>query len=118
MEMIRMSDAAELLVEARKIRMLLELLAEPAIAARDAKFRDELRKIATSMKMQQSVLLMDGSRTQSQIVAQTSIHKGQLSTLVGKLEATGLLAGGKKQPNLAISIPANFFDANSNANRR
>ncbi len=96
------------------MRKLLELLAEPAIAQRDAKLRDELRKIVgSSSKKQQSVLLMDGSRTQAQIVAQTAVHQGDLSTMLGKMENTGLLADGKKQPKLAISIPANFFDANA-----
>ena len=51
-----------LLEEVRQMRKLLELLAEPSIAQRDAKLRDELRKIVgSSLKKQQSVLLMDGS---------------------------------------------------------
>ncbi|MBI1814169.1 MAG: hypothetical protein HYR72_04275 [Deltaproteobacteria bacterium] len=96
------------------MRKLLELLAEPAIAQRDAKLRDELRKIVgSSSKKQQSVFLMDGSRTQKQIVGQTSVNQGDLSTLVGKLESAGLLADGKKEPKLAISIPSNFFNANA-----
>lgn len=104
----------ELLAEVRQMRKLLELLAEPAIAQRDAKLRDELRRIVgSSQKKQQSVLLMDGSRTQAQIVAQTSVHQGDLSVMVGKLESAGLLVDGKKQPKLAISIPSSFFDANA-----
>ena len=100
--------------EVRQMRKLLELLAEPAIAQRDAKLRNELRKIVgSSPKKQQSVLLMDGSRTQTQIIAQTSVNKGNLSTMVGTLESAGLLTDGKKQPKLAISIPSNFFDANA-----
>lgn len=103
-----------LLAEARQIRKLLELLAEPAIAQRDAKLRDELRKIVgSSAKKQQSVFLMDGSRTQKDIVDQTSVGKGHLSTMVGQLESAGLLTEGKKHPNLSISIPPNFFDANT-----
>ena len=111
-----MSDEhAELLLEeVRQMRMLLELLAEFAIAQRDANLRDELRKIVgSSSKNQQCAFLMDGSRTQAQIVAQTSVNQGNLSTIVGKLESAGLLADGKKQPKLAISIPSNFFDANA-----
>ena len=101
------------------MRKLLEVLAEPAIAQRDAKLRDELRTIVgSSSKKQESVLLMDGSRTQAQIIAQTSINQGDLSTMVGKLENAGLLADGKKQPKLAISIPSNFFDANAETKRR
>src|SRR5712692_206848 len=102
-----------LLAEVRQMRKLLEVLAEPAIAQRDVKLRGELRKIVgSSPKKQQSVLLMDGSRTQTQIIAQTSVNKGHLSTMVGKLESARLLADGKKHPKLAISIPLNFFDTN------
>jgi hypothetical protein len=114
--MMQMNDehAQLLLQEVRQMRKLLELLAEPAIAQRDARLRDELRKIVgSSRKKQQSALLMDGSHTQTQIVAQTSVNKGDLSTMVGKLESAGLLADGKKHPKLAISIPSNFFDANA-----
>lgn len=112
-----MSDEpAELLAEVRQIRKLLELLAEPAIAQRDVKLRGELRRIVgSSQKKRQAVLLMDGDRTQTQIVAQTSVNKGDLSTMVGKLEGAGLLADGKKHPKLAISIPLNFFDGNAEA---
>lgn len=53
---------------------------------------------------------MDGSRTQKDIVSQTSVHKGELSTMVGKLETAGLLIDDKKYPKLAITIPANFFE--------
>src|SRR6266446_825890 len=99
-------QADDILAELRQMRKLLELLAEPAIAQRDAKLRDELRKIVgSSLKNQQSVFLMDGSRTQAQIVAQASVHQGNLSTMVGNLDSAGLLADGRKQPKLVISIP-------------
>lgn len=101
-----------LLNEIREIRKLLELVAEPAIAKRDAKLRAQLQDlVGSSPKKQKSVLLMDGSRTQAQIISQTSVHQGDLSTLVGRLEKAGLLANGKKQPKLGFSIPADFFDA-------
>ncbi len=102
-----------LLDEVRQIRELLELLAEPAIAQRDATYREKLRAIVgSSPKLQQSVLLMDGSRAQKDIVSQTSIDKGQLSVAVGKLDQADLLADGKKLPKLVISIPPNFFESN------
>ena len=108
-------DHAQLMLdEVRQMRKLLELLAEPAIAQRDAKLREKLRKIVgTSWTKQQSVLVMDGSRTQSEIVTQTSVNKGNLSTMVSQLESAGLLADEKKQPKLAIAIPLNFFDADA-----
>src|SRR5262245_37473243 len=104
-----MSDLTEkLLGEVVQVRKLLELLAEPAIAQRDAKFRDELRRIVGSgPKMQQAVLLMDGTRTQKQLIEETAVHKGNLSTMVGKLGSAGLLADEKKQPKLKINIPGN-----------
>lgn len=107
-------NAQLLLKEVCQMRRLLELLAEPMIAQRDAKLRTELRKIVgRSSKKQRSVSLMDGSRTQSQVVAETSINKGDLSTLVGKLESAGLLADGRRYPKLVISVPSNFFDENA-----
>jgi hypothetical protein len=107
-------DGRLLLAEVRQMRMLLELLAEPAIAQRDAKLRENLREIVgSSPKKQQSVFLMDGNRTQQQIIAQTSVNQGHLSTMVGKLESAGLLGEGRKRPKLTISIPPNFFDSNA-----
>ncbi|MDB4909154.1 MAG: hypothetical protein JWO05_3938 [Gemmatimonadetes bacterium] len=105
-------QAAQLLQQVGEIRKLLELLAEPAIAARDVKLRDELRRIVgSSIKKQQAVLLMNGTRTQKDVFDATGLHKGDLSTMVSKLDGAGLLIGEKKQPKLAISIPSNFFDA-------
>jgi hypothetical protein len=111
------NEQAELVLEeVREMRKLLELMAEPAIAQRDAKLRSELRKIVgSSSKKRQCVFLMDGSRTQTDIIAHTSVNKGDLSIMVSKLESCGLLADGKKRPKLAISIPSNFFDVDANA---
>lgn len=114
------NDQAEALIaEVRSVRALLELIAEPAIAQRDAKLREELRRIVGgSAKKQKSVLLMDGSRTQTQIASETSVHKGDLSTMVGKLEQARLLKDGKKQPSIAIPIPLGFFDVDQESSRR
>jgi len=105
-----------LLDEVRQIRKLLELLAEPAIAQRDNKLRGELRRIVgSSSKKQQAVFLMNGSRTQAQIITETSVGQGNLSTMVGQLETANLLTNGKKYPKLAITIPSNFFENNADA---
>ena len=102
----------ELLGELRRIRSLLELIAEPAIAQRDEKLRSQLREIVgSSAKKQQSALLMDGTRTQKDIVTQTSVHKGDLSVMVSKLDSANLLAEDKKHPKLVITVPANFFES-------
>lgn len=107
------SESVHLLEEVRQIRELLELLAEPAIAQRDASFRTELRRIVgSSPKKQKSVFLMDGKHTQTEIASVTSVDKGDLSKMVGKLDRAGLLADGKKHPRLVISIPSAFFDSN------
>ena len=101
----------EELDELRKIRELLELLAEEKIAERDAKQRTALRQIVgASSKMQKSVLLMDGAQTQAQIRAETGVHQGNFSTVVGKLHKASLLTGDTKAPKLVISIPSNFFE--------
>jgi hypothetical protein len=86
-------------------------MAEPQIAARDQKLRDELvRIVGRSVPKQKSVMLMDGSRTQADIHKETSINIGNLSTLVKQLVASKLLVGEPKKPKLAISIPTNFFE--------
>lgn len=112
-----MSEAStQLLDEVRELRKLVELLAEPAIAQRDAKLRGELLKIVGSSKSKQrSVFLMDGTRTQAQIRAETSVHQGELSTMVGRLRDAKLLSGEVKLPKLAISIPPNLFETDARA---
>lgn len=100
----------------QKIYELLELLAEDKIAQRDAKQRAVLREIVgASPTKQKSVLLMNGTRTQAEIRAISSVHKGNLSTMVGKLQKAKLLVGDIKQPRLVISIPQNFFEINDDA---
>ena len=109
-----MSEQSELLSAVLEIRKLLELLAEPAIAQRDAKLRKELRQlVGASETKQKSVYLMNGSLTQSQIKAHTAVHTGNLSTLVSKMSQTKLLTGDPKLPKLAISIPPNFFESDA-----
>lgn len=102
---------AELLNQVREIRKLLELLAEPAIAQRDAKLREELKNIVGKSKPKQaSALLMNGKHRQTDIQTKTGIQKGHLSTLVGRLKVANLLVGDPKFPTLAISLPVNFFE--------
>ena len=94
------------------MRDLLQLMAEPAIAARDKKSRAVLRGIAGSGigKKAKAVLLMDGTRTRQDIITASRIDPGELSVLVKKLTAAALMTGDAKQPQLAISIPYNFFE--------
>lgn len=107
-------DSNELLAIVRKIYGLLELLAEDKIAQRDVKQRTALLEIVgTSVTKQKSVFLMDGTRTQTEIHGVTSVNKGHLSTMVGKLNNAQLLVGDTKKPKLAISIPPNFFESNA-----
>jgi hypothetical protein len=102
---------AELLKAVHEIRELIRLMAEPAIAERDRNLRNELRRVVgNSIPRAKSVHLMDGSRSQSEILRETGINQGNLSTLVKQLGASKLLSGDGKQPKLAISIPANFFE--------
>jgi hypothetical protein len=106
-----MDEQSELLRAVCEIRDLVRLMAEPAIAERDQKLRSELRRIVgRSVPYARSVLLMDGSRTQTAIHSETGINQGNLSTLVKALANGKLLSSDGKKPKLAISIPPNFFE--------
>jgi hypothetical protein len=103
--------SAEILSAVCEIRELVRLMAEPQIAARDQKLRDELARIVgRSVPKQKSIMLMDGTRTQADIHKETGINIGQLSTLVKQLVASKLLVGEPKKAKLSISIPTNFFE--------
>ncbi len=103
-----MSREVELLTE---IRDLLLLVAEPAIAKRDQKLRDALRKVAgKGAKNARAILLMNGTRSQSAIAKEVQIDPGQLSRLVKALAGQFLIASDEKHPKLAVMVPANFFD--------
>lgn len=94
-----------------EIRDLLRLIAEPQIAARDQKRRDKLLAVVgRSVPKAKSVSLMNGTFSQADIRKQAGMNQGHLSTMVKELAQNGLLTGDIKQPNLAISIPPNFFD--------
>lgn len=108
-----MADQAnEMLNVLEEMRDLLRLIAEPAIAQRDKKLRGALRTIAGTAagKKAKAILLMDGKKHQAAIVSECGINPGDLSVLVKKLKAAELLRGDPKQPELAISIPQNFFE--------
>jgi CRP-like cAMP-binding protein len=111
-------NSAKLLDAITEIRDLLRLIAEPQIAARDTKLRDELRRIVgRSMPKQKSIFLMDGTRTQADIAKQSGIGSGHMSELVKELRRVELVSCEVKTPALTISIPTNFFDANKSNGR-
>ena len=108
-----MSNELAVLTE---IRDLLQLLAEPAIAKRDAKLRSTLRSVVgTSDKRIKAVLLMDGTQTQSALVKASGMDQGGLSRLVKSLATAKLISGDAKHPQLVLKIPSNFFEGD-NAN--
>lgn len=93
-----------------EIRDLLRLMAGPAIAERDKKAREEIQHIVgQSEKKQSALMLMDGSKTQSDIHKTTGFNQGHLSTMVKQLSELGLLEEDNKKPKLKIFIPSNFF---------
>jgi hypothetical protein len=105
-----MDEPSELLSAVREIRDLVRLLAEPAIAERDQKLRGDLKRIVgKSASAAKAVLLMDGTRSQRTIHRESGMNEGNLSTLVKRLAESKLLSGGGKHPQLAISVPSNFF---------
>jgi|ERR1700686_2210977 len=107
-----MSESAQLLAAVEEIRNLVRLMAEPAIAERDAKLRAELKRIVgTSARKAQAVLHMDGNRAQKDIQSETGINQGDLSTLVKRLKESDLISDDAKHPKLAITVPPNFFES-------
>jgi hypothetical protein len=96
------SQDLELLGE---IRDLLRIIAEPALAKRDAKLRSSLRTVVgASSKKAKALLLMDGSRSQATIVKEAGIDKGNLSRLVKDLAAAELIFSDQKQPRLLLCV--------------
>ena len=112
-----MSEHSEQILNAvNEIRELIRLMAEPQIAARDQKLREELKRIVgRSVPKQKSVFLMDGNHTQATIRQKSGMNQGHLSTLVKQLGQGKLLVGDPKLPKLAISIPSNFFENSENS---
>jgi hypothetical protein len=107
-----MAQEIELLTE---IRDLLEVMAEPALAARDAKRRASLRNVVgNSSKKAKAAMLMDGTRLQSSIVKESGMDNGNLSRLVKALAEAGLITSDKTRPKLILRLPATFFDEDSN----
>ena len=105
---VNMSREIELLTE---IRDLLQVVAEPALAKRDERFRDAVRTIVgKSQKHASALMLMDGSRTQSAIVKEVGMDAGNLSRLVKSLNKESLIDADDKHPKLRIKLPQNFFD--------
>ena len=106
-----MSRELELLGE---IRDLLRVIAEPALAKRDAKLRSSLRAhVGGSGRRAKAVRLMDGLRSQAAIVKTSGIDQGNLSRLVRKLAADDLISADQKHPRLLINLPSNFFEGGS-----
>jgi hypothetical protein len=105
-----MSQEIELLTE---IRDLLQVMAEPELAKRDAKRRGSLRDVVgNGSKKAKAVLLMDGTRTQSAIVKESGMDAGNLSRLVKTLAEQQLIASDQKHPKVLFKVPVNFFDGN------
>jgi hypothetical protein len=92
-----------------EIRDLLLLLAEPQLAERDRKWRDELRRIAgKGEKNIQAVMLMDGSRNQAAIAKEIPMDVGQLSKLVKSLKGAKLLKP-TENPEIVIPVAESIF---------
>lgn len=108
-------DSGQVLRVLTEMRDLLRLIAEPAIAERDKKRRASLRAIAGNAtgKKAKAILLMDGTRTRQRIIKECGVNEGDLSVLLKKLSSAELTIGDAKQPQLAISIPHNFFEGDA-----
>jgi hypothetical protein len=103
-----MSEEIELLTE---IRDLMQVMAEPALAHRDAKLRSSLRGlVGASAKKAKAVMLMDGTRTQATLVKDSGMDQGGVSRLVKALAEAKLIAADQKHPKVLLKVPATFFD--------
>jgi|SRR4051812_16799151 hypothetical protein len=104
-----MNEQTELL---REMRDLLLVIAEPALAKRDEKFRQALLDfVGKSKPKAKAVYLMDGTRTQSEIKNQSGMDHGNLSRFLKALRAEKLIGKDEQQnAKLVITIPPNFFD--------
>lgn len=106
-----MSQEIELLTE---IRDLLQIMAEPALAKRDATLRSSLRGVVgSSSKRAKAVLLMNGTRTQSAIVRESGMDQGNVSRLVKGLADAKLISADQKHPRMLLKVPSTFFDGDA-----
>jgi hypothetical protein len=107
MEANTLDEQTELLKE---MRDLLRVIAEPALAERDKKRRASLLEVVGKSKRKaEVVILMDGSRSQKALNKDSGMDQGDISRLVKALRDKQLLKGEDKHPELALSIPPNFF---------
>lgn len=107
-----MSRDIELLTE---IRDLLQVMAEPALAERDAKMRSKLRSVVgVGGKKSQAAMLMDGTRSQAAIAKDSGMDQGNLSRLMKALIAARLISVDEKNPRLLVKVPPTFFDGDGN----
>jgi len=103
-----MSREIELLLE---IRDLLQIIAEPTLAKRDAKLRSSLRVlVGSSEKRAKAVFLMDGTRSQADLVKATGSDQGNLSRFIKSLAESKLISSDQKKPKVLVTVPPNFFD--------
>jgi DNA-binding MarR family transcriptional regulator len=103
-----MTDDTEIL---REIRDLLRLMAEPALAKRDERLRAALHVVVGKSKQKaEAVVLMDGTRSQTDIRKACRIDDGNLSRLVKSLREAELIGADDKRPKLVFPAPSNLLD--------
>lgn len=94
-----------------EMRDLLRLIAEPAIAQRDQRQRENLKVIVgKSQPKAKAAQLMDGTKSQTEIHKLSGMQKSNLSLFVKQLSEAGLLSSTSQAPKLALLIPPNFFE--------
>ena len=104
-------DVDEQTVLLREVRDLLRIIAEPALAERDRRARKELREVVGRSKQKAgAVLLMDGTRSQSELRTAAGMDSGNLSRFVAALREKRLIKSDEGHPELVISLPSNFFE--------
>lgn len=106
-----MTPAEQQIALLSEIRDLLQIIAEPQLADRDRKARQRIREVAgRSGKKQAAVLLMDGTRSRSEISQQSELDSGNLSRFIAELREAGVLAEPDGKAKTVCPLPPTLFE--------
>jgi predicted transcriptional regulator len=107
-----MNNIDEQILETLKdIRDLLRLSAQPTLDAALAEIR---RLVSTSDKKLTAVVLMDGTKSQSEIAKVSAYDKSDLSKLVKQLTDLGVLSSSSVNPKLLIPVTTQILRSKNN----
>ena len=109
--MVYDSKSEALLAE---IRDLLMVIAEPQLAERDRKIREELKKIGGGEKKQAAILAMADGNDRKNVMTISGIDGSNLTKLVTELTSVAALEPHDTVLKLRCRIPQDFFKDSKN----